>query len=107
VCADKHTALGNQVLDEVRASLGMTYISASNLIFFLEGAAVNVMEESPWWAQWVRYGIRKRCQTSEKRAVEIVEAMKPLFQRLVGDRVENYLKLDLDDKAGVQLGLFR
>lgn len=107
VCADKHTALGAQVLDEVQSSLGMTYISLSNLIFFLEGAAVNVMEESPWWDQWVRYGIRKRCQTSEQRAIEIVESMKHLIMDLVGDQVENYLNLDLGDQPGVQLGLFR
>jgi hypothetical protein len=106
VCADKHTALGAQVIDEIRSSMGMTYVSLSNLIFLVEGSEVNVMEDSPWWGRWIRYAIQQRCQTSERRAVEIMESIKPLFKQLVGHRVESSLRLDSGDRAGFQLGLF-
>jgi hypothetical protein len=102
VAADKHTSMGAQVLVDVRMALGVTYDAAASMLFLLDGAAVNALEESPWWTaarqlKFLQIGIR------EERAVEIMEHLRPMIVKIVGDRVERELQ---EEDEGTQISMF-
>lgn len=102
VAADKHTAIGVEVLSKVARELGQTYQEVASTLFFIEGSVVNHLEPSPWWAAAVRH--RFLCQgIREERAIRIVEFYKKKIVEIIGDCVEKELAGETQSR---QLNLF-
>jgi hypothetical protein len=90
VAADKHTALGAEVLALVAQEMGQAYRAMVSMLFHLEGASVNHLEPSPWWAAARQYSFLC-CGIGEDRAIEIMKQARWEIIRIMGDRVEQEL----------------
>ncbi len=91
VAADKHTALGAEVLSLVAQELGQAYRGMVSMLFHLEGAIVNSLEPSPWWDAARRYSFLC-CGIGEERAREIMKEARWRIIEIMGDRVERELQ---------------
>ena len=90
VAADKHTALGAEVLSLVAQKMGQTYRGMVSMLFHLEGVIVNHLEPSPWWDAARQYSFIC-CGIEEKRAREIMKSARREIIQIMGDRVEREL----------------
>ena len=90
VAADKHTALGAEVLSLVAREMGQAYRGMVSMLFHLEGAIVNHLEPSPWWDAARQYSFLC-CGIGEGRAREIIDRARWEIIRIMGDRVEQEL----------------
>ena len=106
IALDKHTSLGKTIYSQACQSINIYPTRGLKIGFYLEGAVVNQMTNSPFW-DLVKEWKMNRIGYSIPEAEEIWNKLKPILIEmskldvdLMVDRINNY------KKKSKQLGLF-
>jgi len=106
IALDKHTSLGKTIYSQACQSINIYPTRGLKIGFYLEGAVINQMTNSPFW-DLVKEWKMNRIGYSIPEAEEIWNKLKPILIEmskldvdLMVDRINNY------KKKSKQLGLF-